>query len=174
MNPVRHIACRADNEGIAVATTGKMALIRGRFLWNMSPLRPEMERFMQFRVLAAATALLSVMAMPAFAEGDPVKGAKVFKKCKACHVVEEEKNRVGPHLVGIIDRPVASVDGFKYSKAMIEFGADGKVWDVETLTIYLKKPKDLIKKTSMAFAGLKKDADIENVVVYLQDPSAAE
>ncbi len=128
---------------------------------------------MQFRAFAAAAVLLSVSASPALAEGDPVKGAKVFRKCKACHVVDEEKNRVGPHLVGIIDRPVATVDGFKYSKAMVEFGADGQVWDIETLTVYLKKPKDLIKKTSMAFVGLKKDKDIENIIAYLQDPSAA-
>lgn len=128
---------------------------------------------MQFRAFAAIAVLLSVFASPALAEGDPAKGAKVFRKCKACHVVDEEKNRVGPHLVGIIDRPVATVDGFKYSKAMVEFGADGQVWDVETLTVYLKKPKDLIKKTSMAFAGLKKDKDIENVIAYLQDPSSA-
>ncbi len=128
---------------------------------------------MQFRAFAAAAVLLSVLASPALAEGDPVKGAKVFRKCKACHVVDEEKNRVGPHLVGIIDRPVATVDGFKYSKAMVEFGSDGQVWDVETLTVYLKKPKDLIKKTSMAFVGIKKDKDIENIIAYLQDPSAA-
>lgn len=129
---------------------------------------------MQIRVLAAATALLSIVAIPAFADGDAVKGAKVFKKCKACHTAEEAKSKVGPHLVGIVDRPVASLEGFKYSKAMVEFAADGKVWDVETLTVYLKKPKDMIKKTSMAFAGLKKEADIENIIVYLQDPSAAE
>lgn len=129
---------------------------------------------MQIRVLAAATALLSILAVPALAEGDPVKGAKVFKKCKACHTAEDAKNKVGPHLVDIVGRPVASIEGFKYSKAMTAFAAEDKVWDVETLTIYLKKPKDLIKKTSMAFAGLKKDADIENIVVYLQDPSAAE
>lgn len=128
---------------------------------------------MQVRAFAAAAVVLSVLASPALAEGDPVKGAKVFRKCKACHVVDEEKNRVGPHLVGIIDRPVASVDGFKYSKAMVEFGADGQVWDIDTLTVYLKKPKDLIKKTSMAFVGLKKDKDIENIIAYLQDPSAA-
>lgn len=126
------------------------------------------------RVLVAAATLLSVLATPAFADGDPVKGAKVFKKCKACHTAEEAKNKVGPHLVGIVDRPVASIEGFKYSKAMTEFSADGKVWDVETLSIYLKKPKALVKKSSMAFAGLKKEADIENIVVYLQDPSAAE
>lgn len=129
---------------------------------------------MRFAVLTAAAVGLAVLATPALAEGDAKKGAKVFRKCKACHVADEEKNKVGPHLVGIIDRPVASVDGFKYSAAMVEFGSDGKVWDVETLTLYLKKPKDLVKKTSMAFAGIRKDSDMENLIVYLQDPAAAE
>ncbi|MDA4847386.1 c-type cytochrome [Hoeflea poritis] len=129
---------------------------------------------MRFGAIAAVTVGFAVLAAPALAEGDAKKGAKVFRKCKACHVVDEEKNKVGPHLVAIIDRPVASVDGFKYSKAMVEFGSDGKVWDVETLTLYLKKPKDLVKGTNMAFAGVRKDADMENLITYLQDPSAAE
>lgn len=129
---------------------------------------------MQIRVFAAIAISAAVFAAPAMAEGDAKKGAKVFRKCKACHVVDEEKNKVGPHLVAIIDRPIATADGFKYSEAMIEYGADGKVWDVETLTLYLKKPKDLIKGTKMAFAGLKKDADLENIIAYLQDPASAE
>jgi len=129
---------------------------------------------MTIRILSALGVTLSLLATPAFADGDAVKGAKVFKKCKACHTASEEQNKVGPHLVSIIDRPVATVDGFKYSKAMTEFGADGKIWDVETLSIYLKKPKALVKKTSMSFAGLKKDDDIENLIAYLQDPAAAE
>ena len=127
---------------------------------------------MTIRILSALGVTLSLLATPAFADGDVVKGEKVFRKCKACHTASEEKNSVGPHLVSIIDRPVASVDGFKYSSAMKEFGADGKVWDVETLSIYLKKPKALVKKTSMSFSGLKKDKDIENLLAYIQDPSA--
>lgn len=129
---------------------------------------------MRFGVVAAVTVGFAVLAAPALAEGDAKKGAKVFRKCKACHVVDEEKNKVGPHLVAIIDRPVATVEGFKYSKAMVEFGSDGKVWDVETLTLYLKKPKGLVKGTNMAFAGVRKDADMENLIAYLQDPAAAE
>jgi cytochrome c len=129
---------------------------------------------MQIRVFAAMTIAAAVFAAPALADGDAANGEKVFRKCKACHVVDEEKNKVGPHLVGIIDRPVASVDDFKYSDSMIEFGADGKVWDVETLTAYLKKPKDLVEGTKMTFVGLKKDGDIEDVIAYMQDPAAAE
>jgi cytochrome c len=59
----------------------------------------------------------------ALADGDAVAGAKVFKKCAACHVATEAKNRVGPHLVGIVDRPIASVEDYKYSNAMTAHAA---------------------------------------------------
>ena len=74
---------------------------------------------------------------------------KVFNKCKACHVVNKTKNKVGPHLKGIIGRQAASVEGYKYSKAM---KASGLVWDDATLAAYLKKPRKFVKGTKMAFA----------------------
>lgn len=110
----------------------------------------------------------------ALADGDAVAGAKVFKKCAACHVVNEAKNRVGPHLVDIIDRPVASVDGYKYSKAMTEHAAEVPTWTVEALNAYLHDPRGVVKGTKMAFAGLKKDEEIADVIAYLKDPAAAE
>ena len=110
----------------------------------------------------------------ALADGDAVAGAKVFKKCAACHVATEAKNRVGPHLVDIIDRPVASVDGYKYSKAMTEHAAEVPTWTVEALIAYLHDPRGVVKGTKMAFAGLKKDEEIADVIAYLKDPAAAE
>lgn len=102
---------------------------------------------------------------PALA-GDIDAGAKVFKKCKACHWADKEKNKTGPHLVGIIGRTAGSLDSYKkYSKAMKESGI---VWDEATLTEYLRAPKKYLKGTKMAFVGLKKDADIENVIAYLK------
>ncbi|MBZ0123914.1 MAG: c-type cytochrome, partial [Roseovarius sp.] len=53
------------------------------------------------------------------AAADPAEGEKVYRQCKACHVADEEQNRVGPHLVGIVGREVAAVDGFSYSDALI-------------------------------------------------------
>lgn len=106
----------------------------------------------------------------AMASSDVEAGAKVYKKCKACHVVDKEKNRVGPHLVGLMGRPVASVDGFKYSDAMKEWGA-GKSWDVETLDAFLADPKGTVKGTKMSFRGLKKDADRANVIAYIESES---
>ena len=104
---------------------------------------------------------------PAMA-GDVEAGAKVFKKCKACHVVDKEKNKTGPHLVNLFGRTAGSLEGYKYSKAM---KASGIVWDEQTLAEYLRAPKKYIKGTKMAFAGLKKEADIENIIAYLKAPN---
>jgi cytochrome c len=110
----------------------------------------------------------------ALADGDAVAGAKVFKKCAACHVATEAKNRVGPHLVDIVDRPMASVEGYKYSKAMVAHADEVPTWTVEALDAYLRAPRKVVKGTKMAFAGLKKDDDLANVIAYLKDPAAAE
>lgn len=109
----------------------------------------------------------------ALADGDAVAGAKVFKKCAACHTATEEKNKVGPHLVGIVDRPMASIADYKYSKAMTEHAAEVPAWTVEALAAYLKDPKGVVKGTKMAFAGLKKDDEVANVIAYLKAPAAA-
>ena len=115
----------------------------------------------------AATALLALTTV-ASAAGDVKKGEKVFKKCKACHMVgADAKNKVGPELNGIVGRKVASIADFKYSKAMIAFGDGDKVWDEAALNEYLTKPKKVVPKTKMAFAGLKKDGDRENIIAYL-------
>ncbi len=115
----------------------------------------------------AATAFLALTAS-ALADGDAANGEKVFKKCGACHAVgPQAKNKVGPELNGIVGRKVAAVDGFKYSPAMVEFGAGDKVWDEATLDAYLASPKGVVPKTKMAFAGLKKEDERADVIAYL-------
>ena len=69
----------------------------------------------------AAASLAGLVGTTAHA-ADLKKGKKVFNKCKACHVVNKEKNKVGPHLVGIFGRKAGAVEGFKYSKAMKDSG----------------------------------------------------
>ncbi|MEM7268772.1 MAG: c-type cytochrome [Pseudomonadota bacterium] len=98
--------------------------------------------------------------------GDVKKGKKVFKKCKACHQLKAGKHKVGPSLAGILGQPAGAQEGFRYSKAMAD---SGLTWDVDTMTAFLTKPKDVLKKTSMAFRGLKKPEDIENLLAYLAD-----
>ena len=118
-----------------------------------------------FIKVVGLTAALAAFGSPAMANGDAAAGAKVFKKCKACHSLEEGKKKVGPSLFGVIDRAAGSVEGFKYSKAMME---SGLTWDDETLEKFLAKPKALVAKTKMSFAGLKKEGDIENLIAYLK------
>ena len=115
-------------------------------------------------IVAVALGVALVSAGPVLA-ADVKAGEKVFKKCKACHYADRKKHRTGPHLVNLIGRTAGSLEDYKkYSKAM---KASGIVWDKETLTEYLRAPKKYIKGTKMAFVGLKKDADIENVIAYL-------
>ena len=88
---------------------------------------------------------------------------------KACHAVgENAKNKVGPQLNGIVGAEIASVEGFKYSKAFMEKKAEGLVWNDETLDAYLTKPKDYIPKTKMSYAGLRKEEDRADVIAYLK------
>lgn len=110
----------------------------------------------------------------ALADGDAVAGAAVFKKCAACHTATARENRVGPSLMGVVGRPVASVPDYNYSPAMRAFGADGKVWDEALLRKYLPGPQFLVKGTRMTFPGLKSDKDLDNLIVYLRNPAAVQ
>ncbi|WP_082496631.1 cytochrome c family protein [Aminobacter sp. MSH1] len=95
----------------------------------------------------------------------------VFKKCSACHAADSTTNKVGPHLGGLLGRTAGTVEGFNYSKAMIEAGKSGLVWDETALAEYLAAPKARVPGTKMAFAGLKKPDEVANVVAYLKSVS---
>ena len=119
----------------------------------------------QLIIACAAAAVLSFSAQAA--EPDLKKGKKVYRKCKACHVADKEKNKVGPHLVNLFGRTAGSLEKYKYSKAMKKKGEEGLVWDEETLDAYLVKPKKYIPGTKMAFAGIKKEDQRVNLIAYL-------
>lgn len=116
--------------------------------------------------------LVFLMALPAaaFAQeaGDPAKGEKVFAACKACHVVDKETNRVGPHLKGVIGRNVASVPNYKYSTAMLDYAKANPVWTDELFLTYIENPKAAVPGTKMAYAGTKKPDDRANLLAYLK------
>ena len=114
---------------------------------------------------AAAAALALVLGGPARADGDAAKGEKVYAKCKTCHEIATDKNKVGPTLQGVIGRKAGTVQGFKYSEAMVNSGV---TWDVATIAEYVAKPKEFIAGNKMAFSGLKKEDEIEDLVAYIQ------
>ncbi|MCA8967876.1 MAG: c-type cytochrome, partial [Planctomycetes bacterium] len=69
---------------------------------------------------------------------DVADGEKVFRKCAACHSVGEgAKSRVGPELNDVFGRQAGTLDGFKYSAAMIAAGEGGVTWNEQTLTQFL-------------------------------------
>ncbi len=94
-------------------------------------------------------------------------GEKVFKKCRSCHVVDQEQNKSGPHLVNIYNRPIGGVDGFKYSKTLANMGG---AWNDEALIGFLKDPRGYAKGTKMSFKGLK-EKDAIAMTEYLKSVS---
>jgi cytochrome c len=124
----------------------------------------QMTRRMQVLLGFAAMALASgpVLAQ----EGDPAAGEKVFNKCRACHVLDEERNRVGPYLQGIFGRPAGTAEGFNYSPAMKDSGI---VWDEQTIAEYVADPRAYVPGNRMAFPGLKDQEDIDNLLAYLKE-----
>ena len=117
------------------------------------------------KVFAVATLALATGLSAAAVAADVKRGEKVYRKCKACHFVDREKNKVGPHLVGIIGRKAGSVEGFRYSKAM---KASGIVWDEETIDEFLAKPKQYIPGNKMIFPALKKEKDRRDLIAYIK------
>lgn len=109
--------------------------------------------FSKNALISAATAcLIALGATGANAAGDAAKGAKVFKKCKVCHSLKAGKNGQGPSLHGVFGRTAGTLDGFKFSKAMIDSGI---VWSDETISAYVENPKKYIPKNKMSFPGIK-------------------
>lgn len=102
------------------------------------------------------------------ASADAGKGEKVFSKCKACHSIEDGKNKVGPSLYGVVGRNVDTEAGYSYSGKL---EAVAKVWTPDNLNKFLENPKKFAPGTKMGFSGLKKEADRANVVAYLQSIS---
>ncbi|TIV88072.1 MAG: cytochrome c family protein [Mesorhizobium sp.] len=108
------------------------------------------------RAISPAALFLLASGLAAHAGGDPALGKKAFNRCMACHEAETDRDKVGPHLLGVVGRKA---------------GAAGLVWDEANLAEYLKAPRQKVPGNRMAFAGLTSDDDIANVIAYLKaDP----
>ena len=102
----------------------------------------------------------------AYTAAEVKAGEKVFRQCKACHVLAEGKNAVGPSLWNVVGRPIGAVDGFKYSDALSSHGGE---WGFEELNAYLENPKDYIPGNRMGYRGLRKLEDRAAVIKYLNE-----
>lgn len=105
------------------------------------------------------------------ASADPAKGADVFKKCQACHTVDQGgANGLGPNLWAAMGKPHGHVPGFAYSDALK--GVPG-TWDWKSMSEWLANPKKYAPGTKMTFAGLSKPEDRANVIAFLNSKSPA-
>jgi len=117
----------------------------------------------------AGLALFAFSNGPVLAQGDAAAGEKVFKKCHACHSLEEGVNKTGPSLYHVVGRKAGSTD-FKRYKGLV--GADF-TWDEANLNEYLTDPNAFVKantankRSGMAFK-LKDPQQRADVIAYLK------
>ncbi|MBM7325171.1 cytochrome c family protein [Agrobacterium sp. S2] len=105
----------------------------------------------------------------AFSEGDAAHGEKVFSRCSTCHSIDAPRTRMGPHLMGVVGRPIASIADYShYSQALKDAGAAGRVWSEEELQKFLSSPKKALPGNAMRFFGLWSESDIADLIAYLK------
>ena len=119
--------------------------------------------------VAALACMLT--ASTSFAEGDPTKGEREFRACRACHELDAGKNGVGPSLHGLFGAAAGQVDGFTYSDAM---ASSGIIWTAETLDAFLADPKEVVPGTTMGFRGVRRDDKRADLIAYLELATASE
>ncbi|MEP6827538.1 MAG: cytochrome c family protein [Aestuariivirga sp.] len=106
------------------------------------------------------------------AKADKSKGETETKACGACHdFTKGGPDKIGPHLYGVVGRPMGSVEGFPYSDGFKAMGS--KPWDYAELDHWLSSPKDMAKGTKMVFSGIHDDQKRADVLAYLGSLSDA-
>ena len=100
------------------------------------------------------------------ASADPAKGAEVFKKCGACHSINQGgANGIGPNLWGTLGEPIGQGKaGFAFSDALKAVGGN---WDFDKMDAWLTNPRKFASGTKMTFAGLPDGQDRANVIAYV-------
>ncbi|MGI6247221.1 MAG: c-type cytochrome [Pseudochelatococcus sp.] len=119
---------------------------------------------------SAGTAVAAVAPIAVrLASADPARGEKAVAKCKACHnFVEGAGAKVGPDLYNIVNRAIGTVEGFGYSAPMKAHADAGDKWNYDSLDQFIHKPKDFVKGTIMAFAGVAKPEERADIIAYLR------
>lgn len=122
---------------------------------------------------AILIATVALSAQGASAQGASTSGKHIFEdRCASCHSIGGEMKNA-PDLANVIGRPAATLKGFKYSDAMLEAKQAGVVWNIETLSKFITKPRSVVNGSNMAFTGLRDPADVAAVIAYLATVSSS-
>ena len=122
-------------------------------------------------LLVAVVAMMSYGASTlVFGVGDPVRGARAFQACMACHSTKAGEHMTGPSLANIWQHKAGAVPGFHRSSDAMKHVE--LVWTEQTLDKWLSSPERLIPGTSMTFPGLGETKDRQDIIAYLEALSA--
>ncbi len=119
---------------------------------------------------AFLTICLAFVAPAAAHAQDAAAGEKVYAQCRVCHQIgPTAKNAVGPVHNGLIGRKAGTYPGYAYSNANKN---SGLTWDEETFREYIRDPKAKVPGTKMAFAGIKDEQKITDLIAFLKQYDA--
>ena len=119
---------------------------------------------MKALILALALGGTLAATQTALAEPDLREGRKAARACAACHHLTREVRKFGPHLVGVIGRPVAGLPDFEYSAALKALGG---VWTEERLADFLNAPQEYAPGTTMKFPGFNDRTKAINAAAFV-------
>ncbi|MBB3595790.1 cytochrome c [Rhizobium sp. BK529] len=118
-----------------------------------------------WRTIARAILAASIAGSSFAADAD--RGARIFRSCASCHIVNDTRSTFGPSLKGVVGRRAAIVGDYAYSPALKKAGEDGLIWNERELAEFLASPSRKIPGTKMRFWGLW-NFEIDDLIAFLK------
>jgi len=105
------------------------------------------------------------------AANDNGRGAKLFRKCAACHTLEREGAfKAGPTLYGLFGRLAGTVSGYPYSDALKRAKI---VWTEQTVdALFSVGPETLTPGSKMPLQRMPNAKDRSDLIQYLKQVTA--
>lgn len=129
----------------------------------------------------------ATLAIPATAQetGDVAAGEGEFRKCRACHMIQDDSGTdivkggaTGPNLWNIVGSKVASEEGYRYGDGLLAAAAahPDMVWTQAELVSYVTDPTAWVKEKSgddsaRSKMSFKLNRNQEDLVAYLASVS---